>query len=75
MQVGGKIARSARTKQDNGQVAGQWMCRSLGKAAPAEYAAQRHSLGIRKDDFLGVQTKVCRHLVAVSVRKKNERIQ
>ena len=75
MQVGGEIARGARTKQDNGQVAGQWVCRSFGKATPAEYAAQRHSLGIGKHDFLGVQAEVCGHLVAVPIRKKNERIQ
>jgi hypothetical protein len=75
MQVRGEIARGARTKQDNGQVAGQGVCSSVGTATLAKDAAQRHSLGTGKHDCLGVQAEVGRHLVAVSIRKKNERIQ
>jgi hypothetical protein len=75
MQVGGKIARGARTKQQNGQVTGQGMGSSLGTATLAKDAAQRHSLGIGKHHCLGVQAEVGRYLVAVPIRKKNERIQ
>jgi hypothetical protein len=75
MQVGGEITRGARTKQDHRQVARQGVCSSLGTAILAEDAAQRHALGIGKHHCLGVQAEVGRHLVAVPIRKKNERIQ
>jgi hypothetical protein len=75
MQVGGEITRGAGAKQEHGQVARQGVCSGLGTATLAEDAVERHPLGTGKHHFLGVQAEVGRHLVAVPIRKKNERIQ
>jgi hypothetical protein len=67
VQVGGKIAGSARAKQDNRPGAWRYGRSVLLDPFPTEEPAQSSSPGIGKHNFLGLQAEVGRLLIAVPV--------
>jgi hypothetical protein len=71
----GEVPRRPRAKQDNrGLILEYFRGRCL-PYGPEPKAMQKLALRVGESDLVGMQTEICWHLIAISIRQQDEGIE